>query len=212
MSNKYLEWIKNHWQNSAILVLVYIIVTLIPVFFRLELIEFMLLLAFPLYLVHEIEEYILPGGFDDFFNKNLLNINPSDAIVPIDKTAVFWINFIFIWLVIPIFSGLGFIHLSFSAWIPYFLIFQGLSHLAMGLKGKKIINPGIRSSFILHLPYAFIMISLYKSSGIIHHPIMNIHLVIGFIFNGLLPVIAVMPNKYGIMSRYRRRIEKEKFK
>jgi hypothetical protein len=40
---------------------------------------------------------------------------------------------IYIWLVIPVFSGLGIYNISFAAWIPYFFIFQALSHLAMGI-------------------------------------------------------------------------------
>jgi len=52
----------------------------------------MLLLAFPLYLVHEIEEYILPGGFVEFFNKNLLKVNADDKIVPVDREVSLWIN------------------------------------------------------------------------------------------------------------------------
>ncbi len=72
MKTNYLEWVKDNWQKSAILVLIYVLVSLLPLYFKLEGIEFMILLAFPLYLVHEIEEYILPGGFSSFFNKNLL--------------------------------------------------------------------------------------------------------------------------------------------
>jgi len=64
--------------------------------------DFMLLLAFPLYLVHEIEEYIFPGGFSKFFNENLLNVSTDNKIVPIDREVVFWLNLIYIWLILPI--------------------------------------------------------------------------------------------------------------
>ncbi|GAA0182684.1 hypothetical protein SH2C18_50190 [Clostridium sediminicola] len=210
MKNNYMEWVKDNWQKSAILVLVYVLVILIPVYFRVELIEFMLLLAFPLYLVHEIEEYIYPGGFAEFFNKNLLNVNPEDTIVPVDREVIFWINMIYIWMIIPIFSGLGFYNLKFAAWIPYFFIFQAFSHLGMGIKGKKVFNPGIRSSFVLHLPYSIFMIKLLILNDIFINPYINTYMVIGFIFNGLLPVFAVMPNKYGIISRYHKRLKEEK--
>lgn len=202
MKNNYIEWLKDNWQKSAILVLIYVLGSIIPLYSRIDLIEFMLLLAFPLYLVHEIEEYILPGGFTEFFNENLLKVNPEDKIVPIDREVVFWINMIYIWVVIPLFSGLGFYNIMFAAWIPYFFFFQALSHFGMGIKGKMILNPGIRSSFILHVPYAIIMINLLSKNEVLINPYINMHMFIGFMFNLLLPIFA----KYIIMPRYHRRL------
>lgn len=153
MSN-YIDWVKENWQKSAVLVLVYLVIILIPLFSRLDLIEFMILLPFPLYLIHEIEEYILPGGFPKFFNENLLKVDFSNEVLPVDREVIFWINIIYVWRVIPIFSGLGFMDLRFAAWIPYFLFFQGLGHLVMGIVGKMVINPGIRSSLFIFIPYS----------------------------------------------------------
>jgi len=202
MEIKYMEWVKDNWQKSALLVLVYVLATLIPLYSRLDLVDFLLLLAFPLYLVHEIEEYIFPGGFSSFFNKNLLKINPGDKIVPIDREVIFWINLIYIWLILPIFSGLSLYNIKFGAWIPYFFFFQALSHLVMGIKGKMILNPGIRSSFVLHVPYSIIMINLLKSNEVFTNPYVNVFMFIGFFFNLLLPIFA----KLIIMPRYRRRL------
>jgi len=208
MNNNYVEWVKNNWQKAAVLVLIYILASLIPLYSRIDLVEFMLLLAFPMYLVHEIEEYILPGGFTEFFNENLLKVNDDNKILPIDREVIFWINFMYIWLIIPLFSGLGFYNLRFAAWIPYFLIFQALSHLGMGIIGKRILNPGIRSSFILHIPYAIIMINLLSNNEVLTNQYLNIYMVIGFVFNGSLAVFA----KFVIMPRYHRRLNDEKNK
>ena len=208
MKNNYIEWVKDNWQKSAILVLVYVLITVVPLYSKLNLINFMLLLAFPLYLVHEIEEYILPGGFSEFFNENLLKVNINNKILPIDREVIFWINLIYIWLTIPVFSGLGFINIKFAAWIPYFFIFQGLSHLGMGIVGKKILNAGIRSSFILHIPYSIIMINLLIANGVFTNPYINIYMVIGFLFNGSLPLFA----KFIVMPRYHKLLNEEKNK
>lgn len=96
MNKNYIEWVKDNWQKSAILILIYTLAMIVPMYFRLNFVEFMLLLAFPLYLVHEIEEYILPGGFAKFFNENLLKVNSDDKIVPVDREVIFWINMIYI--------------------------------------------------------------------------------------------------------------------
>ncbi len=204
----YIEWIKDYWQKSAVLILIYIIATLIPIYSRLELIEFLLLLSFPLYLAHEIEEYILPGGFPKFFNENLLQVDSKNKVQPIDREVIFWINMIYIWFVIPVFSFLGFYNLKLASWIPYFFIFQALSHLVMGIKGKMILNPGIRSSFLLHIPYSIFMIYLLSKPevGIISNPYVNTYMVIGFLFNGLLPLMA----KFIILPRYKRCLREAK--
>jgi len=74
----------------------------------------------------QIEEYILPGGFVKFFNKNLLKVNADDKIVPVDREVSLWINLIYIWVVLLLFAGLGFLNLKFAAWIPYFFSFKPL--------------------------------------------------------------------------------------
>jgi len=163
------------------------------------------LLSFPLYIIHEIEEYILPGGFPSFFNKNLLKANPEDSIVPIDREVIFWINFIFIWLLVPIFSTLSLFNVKFGAWIPYFLIFQALAHLAMGIKGKMLLNPGIRSSFILHIPISIVMIYLLNTNEVITNPYLNVYMLIGFLLNLVLPILA----KFIIMPRYRKKLNNQ---
>ncbi len=205
LDTNYLEWIKDNWQKSAILVLIYVIVSLVPLYSRIELIDFMTLMAFPLYLVHEIEEYIFPGGFSSFFNSNLLKVNPEDEIVPIDREIIFWINLVYIWLIIPVFSGLGLYNMMFAAWIPYFFFFQALGHLAMGIKGKMLLNPGIRSSFILHIPYSILMIYLLNENEVLANPYINVYMIIGFSFNLLLPLFA----KFVVMPRYHRRLKEK---
>jgi len=74
----------------------------------------------------------------------------------------------------------------------------------MGIKGKMILNPGIRSSFILHVLYAIIMINLFVDKDILANPYINIYMAIGFVFNLLLPILA----KTVILPRYYKR-EKE---
>jgi hypothetical protein len=200
----YINWLKYNWQKSAIMVLIYVLITLVPLYSILNPVQFMILLAFPLYLIHEIEEYILPGGFENFFNNNLLKVSTENKIVPIDEDVVFWINFIYIWLVVPVVAGLSFVNINIALWIPYFFIFQAVAHLVMGIVGKMILNPGIRSSFFLHIPYAIYLIYLLDINNHLTNPYFNIHLVIGFAFNLILPLVA----KFIILPRFNNRINK----
>ncbi|MCH4889058.1 HXXEE domain-containing protein [Acidaminobacter sp. JC074] len=206
MFKLYLDWLMDNWQKAAILVLIYVISSIVPLYSKIEMMDFLLLLAFPLYLIHEIEEYILPGGFTEFFNENLLKVKSDQPIIPIDREVVFWINLIYIWLIIPLFVGFGLHNIKYAAWLPYFFFFQAIAHLAMGIKGGMLINPGIRSSFLLHMPYAVFMIKLLRDQGVIDSPYFNIYAVIGLLFNLLLPIFA----KFVILPRYHKRLDKEK--
>lgn len=198
----YWDWLKDHWQKSAVLVLIYTLAGLVPLYSKLALIDFMLLLSFPLYLVHEIEEYILPGGFPEFFNEHLLTVKSDDKIVPIDRDVIFWVNFIYIWLLIPSCVALGVYNLIFAAWIPYFFFFQAVSHLAMGIKGKMIFNPSIRSSFLLHVPYSVFVVHLLGQKDVFVNPYFNRYMVIGLALNLMLPLMA----RFVVMPRYRRKV------
>lgn len=202
-------WFKSNWQKVGIIVGVYYTLVLLAFYTRIDVIYFAIFLSFPLYILHECEEYLLPGGFSKFFNENILGVKITDEIIPVDEEAVFWINILYVWVPLPIFSLLSTYNLVFAAWLPYFFIFQAVAHIGMGIKGKMLVNPGIRSSLLIHLPYAIWLIALFRANGVIESPIFNIHLVIGIALNLLLPIIAMMPNKFGLMNRYHRRISEK---
>jgi hypothetical protein len=96
---------------------------------------FLLLLQTPLYMIHEAEEYIFPGGFGRFFNIDVLNLDTPDR--PSNETFIFYINVGLVWIALPLFGLLATQDYQYGLWIPYFSFFAGVAHIALGLKTRK---------------------------------------------------------------------------
>lgn len=163
-------------------------------------------MIFPLYILHEFEEYLVPGGLPDFFNKKIFKVKKKD-VVPVDKPAIFWINIILIWILLPLGGLLSLINIEFGFWMLYFLIFQAISHVILGIKGNRLLNPGMISSWFIHVPFAIWMLNLLFSKGLITNHI-NVHLLIGILANAILPIIGFSLLKFSLISRYKRKISK----
>lgn len=118
-------------------------------------------LQFPIYLIHEFEEHVFPGGFKDFVNTQVarpaLQKRFGDRLptgdFPLDDRAVFWINIVFIWIVFPVAAFLASRRgmLGWGALLPAVGIVNALLHIGMGL-AKRRYNPGLAVSVALNIP------------------------------------------------------------
>jgi len=204
--NRFYLWFMDYWQYVGVVLFIYLTTYLSVIVLPQNRILYGLLMIFPLYLLHEFEEYLIPGGFAEFFNRRLFKVNRTD-IVPIDKVAIFWINVFYAWTLLPIFGLLSVVDIRFGIWMPYFIIFQAVAHLILGIKGKQLLNPGMFTSWLIHVPFGIWILYLLSLEGIIINPI-NIHLVIGILLNLLLPIIGFGPFKFSLLNRFKRRVSK----
>jgi hypothetical protein len=153
-----------------------------------SLLQFAILLAAPLYMLHEFEEYVFPGGFAKFMNKNVYKLDPENGML--DTEAVFWINMVAVWIVIPLFSLWGVYDTRQAITLPYFYIFQAIVHLILGIVGKQIIHPGIISAWLVHIPWGLWTIWLLVQHGNITNPYWNGDLLLGLSLNVALLFVA----------------------
>jgi hypothetical protein len=156
-----------------------------------------MLLCAPLYMLHETEEYLFPGGFVEFMNHDLYKQDPETGMV--DERLVYWINMGYIWLPLPVCGLLATYDLRLAAWMPYFLIFQAVVHVGLSIAARRWYNPGLATACLLHVPFAVWAIDLLKDAGVIQNLYFNVYLLIGFIFILGLPVMGF----FG-MKRYRK--------
>ena len=98
------------------------------------------LVNIPLYLFHQTEEHLWPGGFKDYINRNV-NKDEAGAETLTDR-KVFWINILLVWLAFAIFGALAFVNVGFGLVIIIFSIVNCLSHIVEGLKSRRW-NPGL---------------------------------------------------------------------
>ena len=193
----YYHWFHREWMRAGLVVAVFLLVYLTVLVAPTNPVLYAMLLCAPLYMLHETEEYLFPGGFIEFTNRDLYQQDPESGML--DESLVYWINMGYIWLPLPICGLLATYDLRLAAWMPYFLIFQAVVHVGLSIAARCWYNPGLVTACLLHVPFAVWAIHLLKDAGVIHNFYFNIHLLIGFIFILGLPVMGF----FGI-KRYRK--------
>jgi len=200
---EYYNWLKDNWAQTGLVLAFYLTLFLMVFVRKTDFAVFLILLQTPLYMLHESEEYLFPGGFARFFNRDIFKVEAEDE--PLGRDFIFFVNIGLIWVLLPLFGLLSTISLSFGLWIPYFTIFAGLSHIALGIKARKLYNPGLIVSLILNIPVGSAVVLYLSRKGYLSSHFFNIHLLIGLGLNLLLPIAG------GIVFRnYRKRLMKRK--
>jgi hypothetical protein len=185
---KYFHWLKRDWAKAGFPISIFLFVFLFAFVKDTNFALFLLLLQTPLYMIHETEEYIFPGGFGKFFNIDILKLDTEDK--PVDENFIFYVNVILIWIILPVFGLLAANHLQYGLWIPYFSFFAGVAHIALGIKARKRYNPGLVISLLLNIPVGAWSIFYLVDHGILSNAFLNPYIFIGLGVNLVLPVMA----------------------
>jgi hypothetical protein len=186
----YYRWLKKDWAKVGFILSLFLFIYLFAFVKDTDFALFLILVQTPLYMLHETEEYIFPGGFGRFFNIDIFKLETEDQ--PVDENFIFFVNVILIWIILPFFGMLASIDYRFGLWIPYFSFFAGIAHIALGIKARKLYNPGLIVSLLLNIPVSIWSILFLVDHQILQNRILNPHLIIGLGFNLILPVMGVI--------------------
>jgi hypothetical protein len=170
---EYSLWFKENWQKTGVIVGVFLTIYLVVLVRPENTVLFALLMSTPLYMLHQAEEYIFPGHFAEFLNRNVYRMDVETGLL--DSPAVFWINMA-VWFFLPLDSLNAITDLRQAAWIPYFFIFQAVIHLILGIVGKRFFNPGMVSAWLVHVPWGIWTIRLLVQAKVIVNPYWNEYL------------------------------------
>jgi len=193
----YFTWFRENWPRVGGIVSIFLTIYLAVIFLPQNTLMFALLMSAPLYMLHEMDEYVIPGGFAQFMNQNIFKTDPETGIL--DKDTVFRGNMI-VWIAIPLFSLWSLFDVHQATALPYFFILQAVIHLILGIAGKRFLNPGMVSAWLLHVPWGIWTIWLLVQAGVIANPYWNSGLR-----DGLLIVLAMMlVNRYLVVRDKRR--------
>lgn len=178
-----MKWLYGNWYKSTIFLAVYLLIFLVIFLLETNFALFLIWIQFVVYLFHQFEEYIFPGGFVEFFNKKPLNSNKPNF--PLDEKASFWINIPIIFIAYP-FSAIlaGYIDISIGIWTAYFSVINAISHVGMFFKFKY--NPGLIVSTFLNIPVGLYTISYFYSQNLISINEQLIGLIIGLLIQGAI--------------------------
>ena len=195
----YLRWLKKEWAKVGVILSIYLFVMLFVFVRKSDFVVFVLLLQTPLYMLHQTEEYIFPGGFGKFFNTKIFNLETENE--PLDETFIFYVNVIVVWMVLPIFGLLSSINYEYGLWLPYFSFFAGIAHVVLALKARKRYNPGLIVSLFINIPVGLWSILYLMGQGLIENFFLNIHFVIGSAVNAILPIMGTV-----LLRNYQKKI------
>ena len=195
----YYNWLKRDWAKIGLVLSLFMLVFLFVFVREKDFIVFLILLQTPLYMLHETEEYVFPGGFEIFFNRKIFKVESDTK--PLNENFIFFINIIYIWISLPLFGILSLYKYDFGIWIPYFSFFAGVSHVLLGIKAKKIYNPGLIVSLILNIPVGAWTVYYLYSNKIINSLIINFHCAIGLGANLVLPIMGAIIYKRHIKKQ-----------
>ena len=190
---EYFAWFKRDWAKAGLLISIFLFIFLLVFVKDSNFVLFLLLLQTPLYMLHETEEYIFPGGFGQFFNMDIMKFKTADK--PLDENFIFLINVILIWIILPTFGLLAVKNLQYGLWIPYFSFFAGLGHVALAIKARKLYNAGLIVSLLLNIPVGAWSVFYLVEQGLLPNIFLNPHFFIGLGVNLVLPVIGVAKYK-----------------
>lgn len=149
-----MKWLYDNWMKATPFLAIY---SFILVFLYVKDVNYALYLIWLqtiVYWVHEYEEYILPGGFLDFFNKNMMG-NSNGGDYPLTRVGSFWINIPLIYVAMPASAILAhFFGVEWGIWTAYFSFLNAFAHVIMALKFGRTYNPGLVVSILLNIPVA----------------------------------------------------------
>ena len=188
--SEYFLWLKKEWVKVGLILSIYLFVMLIVFVRKYDFVVFILLLQTPLYMIHQTEEYIFPGGFGKFFNTKIFNLLTEDK--PLDDNFIFYVNVILIWIALPAFGLLSTLNYSFGLWLPYFSFFAGVAHIALAIKARKLYNPGLLVSLFINIPVGLWSVLYLIEQGQIENFFLNIYFFIGLAINLILPVMGTI--------------------
>jgi hypothetical protein len=115
-----------------------------------------------LYMLHQIEEHLWPGGFRQFTNAHVFHSGNDDW--PVGIAGVALVNIGFVWL--PVGLAVVFpqpLRWLGLAWVGLTLI-NAITHIAITIR-LRIYNPGLVTSIVLFLPFTIVMLTLEYARG-----------------------------------------------
>ena len=161
-----MKWLVNNWYKATIFAAIYSLLFIFLFVYKQDFALFLIWLHVPVYLLHETEEFVFPGGFPEMMTEML--VGKGHEISYALKKAGFWINVPFIFFGFPFVAALAtLLGLSWGMYVVYFTLIAAIPHLISAVKDKKLYNPGMIVSVFLNLPVSIYTIYYFASHDLV---------------------------------------------
>jgi Protein of unknown function with HXXEE motif len=153
------NWLYKNWAKLSVVLAIIVTILIIVLVKPENIVLFLIWIQIPIYLLHQFEEHSW-NGFKNYINKKVFKVQEGDF--PLNDKNIFWINIPIIWILMPIFAGLSSVNIMFGLWIPYFAVFNSLSHVIFSIRNREY-NPGLIVSLILGIPVGIYALIIFYS-------------------------------------------------
>ena len=186
-----LSCIAAHWQKALPYLSLLGIVAWIALFRSDPLSERALWLALlVIYMFHQTEEHLWPGGFRQFTNAHVFKSGNDNW--PVDIGGVALINIGYVWL--PV--GLAVIYPAALRWIGLgwigLTLINALTHIVSTIR-LRIYNPGLITSIVLFLPFTIFVLALEAQRGMLSGTEIGLVVVAGILLHVPVAALFVVP-------------------
>jgi len=143
-----------------------------------------------IYMLHQIEEHLWPGGFRQFTNAHVFKSGQDNW--PVDIGGVALINIGYVWL--PV--GLAALYPQALRWVGLLWIgltlINGLTHIVSTIR-LRIYNPGLITSIVLFLPFTIFVLALEAERGALSGTEIGLILIGGVVLHIPVAALFVVP-------------------
>lgn len=142
------------------------------------------------YMLHQIEEHLWPGGFRQFTNAHVFHSGNDDW--PVNIPGVALVNIGYVWLPVGLAAlfpqTLRWLGL---AWVGLTLI-NALTHIATSIR-FRIYNPGLVTSIVLFLPFTIFTLALEAARGALSGAEIALIVLAGIVLHIPVAALFVVP-------------------
>lgn len=147
-----------------------------------------------IYMIHQIEEHLWPGGFRQFANARVFKSGDDDW--PVSEGGVALVNVGYVWLPIllaALFPGpLRWLGLAFVG----MTLVNALTHIVASIR-LRVYNPGLTTSIVLFLPFTIWVLAREVSAGMLSGWQVAGLLVAGVLLHIPVAALFVIPYRRG---------------
>lgn len=147
-----------------------------------------------IYMVHQIEEHLWPGGFRQFANAHVFRSGNDDW--PVTEGGVALVNVGYVWLPLllaTLFPGpLRWLGLAFVG----LTLVNALTHIVTSIR-FRVYNPGLITSIVLFLPFTVWMLAREVSAGMLTGWQVTALMVVGVLLHIPVAALFVIPYRRG---------------
>lgn len=141
------------WAKSGLVIAVAIIILTLLNFSDFDKLQILLLFQITILMFHQFEEYVYPGGFQDFFNRYLFKKR-----LHLTYAGILTVNVIFGWTFYITAALVYKKMIWFSTASVFITLANAIAHIVTAIRFRKY-SPGLLTGLFLFVPFVFYFIS-----------------------------------------------------